>query len=204
MSSLKKSYASLPQFTNNLPKKKVTSEKLESYLVSFEAALTNVAVEKEFEKYLKTEFNIEPWNFLMEIQKLENLKKDKEIIQKVDKIIDLYVKEGSKKQINISGRARKELISNFELQQENEEEWILTVQPKDFFKKLYQIISNELYHDSWKRFSRSNEYKQIIQKYCTDTSICRPRITEEFHYGDDYFTHPYIEGKKKKKKKIFF
>jgi hypothetical protein len=168
---------------------------IDSYMIQFDTTLNNPLIGKYFEKYLETEFNVEPWRFLTEIKKLENSKNNKECIQRISYILEHFVNEGSDKQVNISGRLRKELIHNFSPQVKNEEEWILPFKPQSYFHKAFQIVSNELYHDSWKRFSRSPDYKEIITKYKNDPSICRLRITDEFHYDDKYFLHPYVEDR---------
>ena len=170
----------------------MTKEKFDkkNYMIHFESVFINKTVHDSFRSFLKTEFNEQPLDFLVEVEKFEKLTKIKEKIKKIHEIIEIYIKEDSKEEINISGKLKKQLLKQYEPQINESEE--LKIELKDFFMVVKKVIQEELYFDSWKRFVRSNFCDGIISKFYDDKSICSPQITTQFNYTNEYFTHPFI------------
>jgi hypothetical protein len=183
----------------------MSSEKLdfENFVIHFNSSLTNKTVGDLFRKYLKSEFNSEPWDFLMKIKEMKNLTEVNEKIELIKNILKTYIHSDSQSEINISGKMKSELLSTFELQM-NSKEWKLKMEPNDYFNKAEKIIREELYHDSWKRFVRSNYSQEIINKFYTDPTVCSPQITEQFDYTMDYFKHSFIEDDDFRFSKLLF
>ena len=162
-------------------------------MIHFNSTFTNKIVCELFRKHLILEFNQQPLDFILKIIEMKTIQNEKEKIKKINEILNTYLKTESKNEINISGKTKSEIFKNFELQKNKEEEWILEIPMDEFFNKVEKIVKEELYHDPWKRFIRSNFGLEVIKKFSKDPTICSPQITENFEYNDDYFKHPFIE-----------
>jgi hypothetical protein len=144
------------------------------YILSFDAVFENQDLGEAFLAYLKTEFNAEPLIFLQEVLKLKEMDSDEhsditDQIIAVKEIITKFIIDGAKSEVNISGKIKSELLQDYE-KQKDKEEWILTKTPFQMFSKVVKIVQEELFHDNWKRFIRSEEAGNIIQKYNQDPS----------------------------------
>jgi hypothetical protein len=91
-----------------------------------------------FHNFLKTEFNTEPLDCVLEINKLKDLNSDKEVIEKCIEILDTFLKTSSKREVNISGDSKNRLFSNFQGQL-TEEKWILKELAYDIFFPVKKI-----------------------------------------------------------------
>jgi hypothetical protein len=164
--------------------------------LNFSLHFESVFIEKEignaFSEFLKTEFNQEPWKFLCKLKELGNLKDFTAFKDNSKKIILDFINEGSPNEINISGKSKLTLMENYDagmadLNDSNIEE----IYQKLFFP-IEKIVKQEMYHDSWKRFLRTNVCVSLMKKYKNNSSICSPQITELFSHSDDYFKHPFV------------
>jgi hypothetical protein len=169
-------------------------EKVEkkNFVIHFDSIYVNETVQNSFKAFLKTEINDGPLNFLMDVKKLETLKKTKEKVQLLHEIVENYLKTDSKDEINISGKLKEEILSEFEAQKNEFEELKLKKTPEEFFEPVSKVIGEELYFDSWKRFIRSKFCDEIISKFYQDKSVCSPQIVSQFDYSDDYFNDPFL------------
>jgi hypothetical protein len=181
----------------------LTSEQMNNFVIHFNSSLTNKTVGELFRKYLLSEFNSEPFDFLVKIKEMKILSNIQEKIEFIKIILNTYVHSDSKSEINISGKMKSELLSTFEVQLDSKE-WKLTMEANDFFNKAEKCIKEELYHDSWKRFVRSSFAQEIINKFSSDPTVCSPQITEEFDYSIDYFKHSFTEDADFKFAKLLF
>ena len=128
--------------------------------------------------------------FLCETKKLTEIKEKKILIEKTLKIIEEFLLTDSKKEINISGKAKNKIINVFELYEDNnKEEWLFEETSDKLFSNIQKIVRKELYHDTWRRFLRTEEALKLTKKYSKDSTVCSPKITEKFNYSDDYFQH---------------
>jgi hypothetical protein len=94
-------------------------------------------------------------------------------------------------------------LASIQLQGENTE-WKLETPIDEFFKCVVKVVKEELYHDNWKRFIRSNLCEEIMKKFQNDSTVCSPQIIQYFDDKDDYFNHPNIESKDIKFGKLLF
>jgi hypothetical protein len=163
-----------------------------NYVIHFDSIYINETVQQSFLAFLKTEINEGPLNFLMDVKKLETLKKTKEKVELIHKIMEKYLKTDSKDEINISGKLKGEILSEFEVQKNEFEEIKLNKTPEEFFGPVTKVIGEELYFDSWKRFIRSKFCDEIISKFHEDKTICSPQIVSHFDYTDEYFNDPFL------------
>jgi hypothetical protein len=144
------------------------------YILSFDAVFENQDLGEAFLGYLQTEFNAEPLLFLQEVLKLKEMDSDEyteitEQIEAVKEIVIKFIIDNAKYEVNISGKMKSSILQDFE-KQKDKEEWVLTKTPYQMFSKVAKIVQEELYHDNWKRFIRSEEAGNIIQKYNQDPS----------------------------------
>ena len=122
-----------------------------NFIVHYESAFNNKFVSDSFLKFLKSEHNPEPWQFLLAVQKFKEMKNSKEKFQKINEIIEMYLKNDSDKQINISAKVKNKVMKNFKQNSENSEDWMLKNSVEKFFDPIVKIVKDELYHDPWKR-----------------------------------------------------
>jgi hypothetical protein len=90
----------------SLEKEKQSKFETTNLMIHFESAFTNKTVGETFFKFLKTEFNSEPWLFLTEASNIKEQKTEKEKIVLVQKIVEKYIKDGSSCEINVSGKTK--------------------------------------------------------------------------------------------------
>eukprot|EP01080_Neovahlkampfia_damariscottae_P010953 gene10953-3661_t len=173
--------------TENMTKEKFDKK---NYMIHFESIFINKIVHGSFRDFLKTEYNQQPLDFLMEIEKYKKLTKEKEQIKKIHEIVSIYLNEESKEEINISGKLKLELLDQYKPQIDEHEEFKMN--PKDFFTHVQKVVQEELYFDSWKRFVRSNFCDGIVYKFHDNSAICSPQMINQFSYPDDYYSHPFI------------
>jgi hypothetical protein len=139
---------------------KLSNTDKDNIFVNFESSFEKEDIKLIFLDYLKTEFNVEPFNFLLDLKKLE---KETDKITFVEYIIEKYILEGSPSEVNISGKCRSEILNDFE-----QDDWLK--EPKILFQKSKKIVQSELISDNWKRFIRTPAAGKIIEKYHKDTS----------------------------------
>jgi hypothetical protein len=135
------------------------------YVVIFESVLTNKKMGAAFYKFLQSELNSEGYDFMVEIKNLETLKDEKQQILKSKQIFETFLTSNSSKEINISGELRDKTLSNFEKQTSVSDKWILEQTPAELFQECFQVISNVLRHDPFKRFIRTEECEKIMKAY---------------------------------------
>ena len=176
--------------------KRTQSFDVKNFIVHFDSVFTKPDVSKEFQNFLKSEFNEEPWLFMMEVKKQnsEEIQKDKKIlIETTLKIIEEFLLDGSTKEINISGRSKKSIVETYELYKTKEtEEWLFDEPSDKIFESIFKIVKSEMYHDPWRRFLRTKPCELLMIKYQQDSTVCSPQIIENFMFNDEYFHHPYL------------
>ena len=111
---------------------------------------------------------------MIELKKITN--SDKNLTSKIDNLVENFIKEGSKKEINISSETRKNCFSRLDVEKNI-----------DAFDILQQIIIREMKYDSFKRFVRSKDAVDILKRYSTNSEICQPILTTEYNYKNEDF-----------------
>ena len=158
------------------------------FVLHFESVFTNDEIAKEFQKFLKSEINEEPWIFLLQVKEL---KVSKNVVSNTMEIIENHLLETSKYEINISAKVKSTILDDFETQKNNVE-WKFHLPPNELFSEITKIVKEEMYHDPWKRFIRTKICEKLIYKYQHDSTVCSPQVTQKFSYTDDYFNHPFV------------
>jgi hypothetical protein len=144
-----------------------------------------------FQNFLKTEFNTEPLDCVLEINKLLDLKSDKEIILKSNEIIDTFLKNSSKREVNISGDSKNRLFTNFQGQL-TEERWILEETAYDIFFPVKKILMNELHADNFPRFIRTKNCLDVVSKYNGNPKVMILCSILKYPLCDKDFEKPFI------------
>ena len=135
------------------------------YIILFDSVFTKREVGDAFEAYLKTEYNEEPLKFLRAVRELRLSKEDpSNLIDSVKSILKNYVVDGAPYEVNISFKTKDDILKKFKVQ-ENEENWVLKQKPYQLFKFVSKVVEEELFHDNWKRFIRTEPAEKIILKY---------------------------------------
>jgi hypothetical protein len=165
------------------------------FVVNFESVLTNKKMGKAFYKFLQSELNSESFDFLLEVKNLENTKDEKQLIEKTKNIFSTYLEKESSKEIKISGKLRQKTISKFGKQISISDKWVLEKKPVEIFEECFEVITNMLKHDPFKRFIRTVECEKIMKIYKNHFSVLAPRTTKDFVYKMSDFKHPYIDDR---------
>eukprot|EP01080_Neovahlkampfia_damariscottae_P000154 gene154-4400_t len=173
---------------NNSSKKEFRQS---NFVLHFNAVFSEKEIGNDFRKFLKGEINEEPWVFLEELKKLKQIEDKEKFFVKSKYIVENFIIEKAKYEINIHGNTKKEILVNLDSIL-NEEYFDQKKVYQNLFHNVERIIKQELYHEPWKRFLRSKACELLIRKYQNDATICSPQLTEHFSYDDDYFRHPFI------------
>jgi hypothetical protein len=171
--------------------KKFSSFSLENYELLFSSVFTNETVKTAFKNFLRSEFNLEPFLFILEVEELETIAPEKQL-QKSISILKKYIQDEAEFQINISFDKKKEILKLYEIQQ-TKEIWILEETPIETFDQITKIIKQELNYDPFKRFVRTKICSELMEKFYKETSIVAPKILKSFEYNMDSFKDPFIE-----------
>ena len=172
--------------------KKSSSFNLSKYSIQFSCVFEFNDIKESFYKFLKTEFNTEPLDCVLEIDKIKTLKTDKEKIKKCNEIIEDYVKTTGKKEINISGETKLKLFQDFGAQLEQEEIWNLQQTPTEIFAPIKKILLTELRADNWPRFVRTKDFHEIIMHYVDNPKVMVLNSLSKYPFKDEHFEKPYV------------
>ena len=155
------------------------------YYLNEESIFINDEFKNEFYNMLKEQHNTDPFDFIFDVLELINLYKnydEKYIIKKCNEIIELYIIDKSKKELNLSYQIKKNFLENFKLQENNNNKWILKINVNDLFNEILNFIKIELLYDKFSIFVRRKETIKLIKKYYKNTNLIINRITKDFNY----------------------
>jgi hypothetical protein len=158
-------------------------------VLQFHSIFMEKEIEKDYLNFLKQEQKENQLQFLLEAFKLKNLKETKEIITQTLKIVEEFLLN---EELNVSQKSTSFILEQYQLQKSNSEEWIIDSFPNEFFNRIEDIVTGELYYDSWKRFLRTKTCQLLTKKFQNNSNLCTRQISEHFSYQDDYFKHPFI------------
>jgi hypothetical protein len=65
----------------------------------------------------------------------------------------------------------QDILKNYDFQKDSFD-WKFQVSPTELFQEIKKTVEVELFHDSWKRFVRTNAIKSIIQKQLIQYELC--------------------------------
>eukprot|EP01080_Neovahlkampfia_damariscottae_P009161 gene9161-1249_t len=132
-----------------------------------EAVYYDSKLREAYETFLATEYNLEPWNFINEIDEFSRGKKeDTEYISETFRLINTYLKHNSPKEINLAGNAKVSLFDKIQLAnlKETSTIWTLDISFEELFRPMRSSIFHELSVDSYPRFIDSEYYLSITHK----------------------------------------
>lgn len=154
------------------------------YFLKEESIFINKEFGNEFYKMLKEELNTEPYDFIIEVYTLKENKmdNDKEKIKKINTIIETYILNDSKKELNLSNDFKKNFIESYKNQKDIYDKWILVISINNIFNDILDIIKKELLIDKFSRFIRKEECKKLIEKYYKDDTIIITKRSKDFLY----------------------
>lgn len=160
--------------TQDKRKKEEIDKSYTGYQVNFLSVFTIKDMKEGFMKHLEKESNTEPFEFLLEIEKLPN-NISKESITKFHQIIDEYIVDNAEKSLNLSGIVRKKVI---EISNNNKEKWEIKETPLEVLEQSRQTIFNDMKMDSFWRFIYSDfGYDIVIKNQDNNEVISQSPIT---------------------------
>lgn len=175
--------------TNSTSLRNFKAKDLNNYVLSFEGVWKHKELCELFYKFLKKEFATESYDFIQDVEKLPEIEDQELLVAETHRIITTFLMEDSKREVNLPSNLRKKVLDLYSSskQEENKKEWIIEQKPESFFKECKLSLLSTLKHDSFKRFIRTSEFTQVIQKYLGNTDLMVPKISTQFHYVDKDF-----------------
>eukprot|EP01080_Neovahlkampfia_damariscottae_P006404 gene6404-10411_t len=174
------------------------STSAEDFSVNLYSVYTVDEMRKAFISHLKKEQNLENFEFMEEVKKLETIILAKEQIQKLSELYETFIKVGAKKEINIYDNVRKKFHKKLKLQlsKENTENWILQESPVNVLKPIINSVNHVLFYDVFPRFVRSDNCHKILKKFPKDNRIWVSKKTLDFQFSNsDFYQQPFISQK---------
>eukprot|EP01080_Neovahlkampfia_damariscottae_P007956 gene7956-12423_t len=151
------------------------SKSKEHYVIRFEALFKYKDIGSIYYKFLKGDHSEESWEFLTELKKISE-EGEKDSKPKIEKLVELYINDGAKKEINISYETKKHCLEQLKLEQNVE-----------VFQNIQSILINEMKYDSFKRFVRSKACHEVLEKYKSNKEVCQPVLSTKFNYRNEDF-----------------
>lgn len=172
------------------------SKDINNYVITFEGVWNNKELHELFYKFLKKELATETYDFIKDVEKLANIKDEEVLVLASKNIIDIYLKENAKREVNIAAPVKKKVLEQFNTLQSGQNHiWKLKVKPEEFFGECKKALLSTLKHDSFKRFIRTKEFTVVIDKYVGNQDIMIPRISFKYNYEDKDFHKPQVTDK---------
>eukprot|EP01080_Neovahlkampfia_damariscottae_P001362 gene1362-11984_t len=169
---------------------------LGDYVIQFKSVLVVPEIGTAFYDFLKKEFNTDNWDFILEVNKLEDLtkkKNQKKILKQVQDIKTAFVEPKSPKEIFIGEVQKKTILQ--ELEKLDKKSWNLEISPFQLFEPLKKLLVMEYKNDSFRRFSREPECLSLLEKYKTNRNVLLPQLSMIYNYVDEDFDSKVIEKK---------
>lgn len=152
----------------NLSKKQAPlNRQFTNHKINFQSVFFEEEMKKGFIEHLKKENNLNPFEFLTRIYKLENVT-SKDTIDEFYDICNVFIKEDSENSINISAPVRRKLLEIFKKDKSN---WEEKDTPLELLSGAKNIIIRDLKFDSFPRFIYSDLGYDILQKNLSNTNI---------------------------------
>jgi hypothetical protein len=155
-----------------------------NYSLIYESVFNNDEIKKEFSIFLKKERNLEPFEFILEVEKIKN---EKDFEEKAKEVYLKYIKSNSSHEINISNEEKQKFKQIFESKE-------IKIK-RNVFDKLLQIIKTELKMDNYLRFTKSKECEKLIENNKKDETIVCSDKKKIFPYTNLDFSSFYITTK---------
>jgi hypothetical protein len=172
--------------TISVKKQKTEEENLQEltkYIIFFDSVFLKEDINEAFSAHLKSEYNLEPLQFIMDVEEL-----DSQDLSKVKKILETYIYDGSPKEINLSGKIKQRILNSTKMfQDSNETEVKLEMESKKIFEEAKNSVYAVMGADSFPRFIRTEIARKVYCKYLGNKEIMSPLLAVSYHYKDDNF-----------------
>eukprot|EP01080_Neovahlkampfia_damariscottae_P008430 gene8430-255_t len=142
---------------------------MEGFELNFQSVFEKEKIKTAFEEYLNGIYNLAPFEFLLLYEKLPD-DFEPETTMTFFYIINTFIKNGSMKELNLSGELKKTLFSEISLQEEDEI-WILPKTPKETLLSIKKKIYVELYYDSFMNFIKTKGCYDAVLPFSNDETV---------------------------------
>eukprot|EP01080_Neovahlkampfia_damariscottae_P003760 gene3760-6648_t len=163
----------------------MTSFELDRIHIHFNSIYTNEDMKNSFMKHLESEFNTEPFEFVLKVKEFESEEEEKLKLKLFFEIYDTYIIKNSPKEINLSAENLENFRKKNKIQLEDRNTNLLENEPFDILKR---IIHSQLLHDVFPRFIRSDLCIKTIKLHQRDSKVVEKREVYDFPYKDEDFT----------------
>ena len=174
------------------------SFELSNYVIQFKSVIVVPEIAEAFYKFLKQEYATDNWDFILQINKLEDYSKKKnqtKLIKHAKQICSTYIDKDSPKEIAIGKTQKKKILEN--IAKLDDKVWNLETSPVDLFDYLKSSVLLEYKNDTFKRFSREAECIALLEKYKKNRNVLLPQLSMVFCYKDEDFESKAFEVKDK-------
>eukprot|EP01080_Neovahlkampfia_damariscottae_P001473 gene1473-12091_t len=164
------------------------SFELSDYVIQFKSVLLVPEIAQAFYHFLKQEYATDNWDFILEVNKLQELAKKKNpqrLLKHAKNIFATYIETSSPKEILI-GKTQKKFITE-EIKKLGNKNWNLKVAPNALFEGLKNLVMLEYKNDSFKRFSKEPDCLKLLEKYKKNRNVLLPQLSMVFNYKDEDF-----------------
>lgn len=169
-----------------------------NYEMKFDSVFFHDEMNQEFLSFLKMEANLEPFEFLIESNKLEDtleLKDTSGQIKLMNDLIKIFIKTNAEKELNISGRSKRLILDEIEKIEKNG--WKFDKSPKSIFEEITSSVRKDLYFDTWPRFKRTQKCLKIGMENIGNSSLVVHNGPFFFSYEMKDFENPVVSELKK-------
>jgi hypothetical protein len=166
------------------------------FVIQFKAIFLIEELGAAWYNFLKTEYNSENWEFILQLSELEKLQKKKnhtKILKQLEFIISQFIAPESPKEILVGRTHKKKILE--ETQKINKKHWNLSMSPLEIFEPLKISVLLEYKNDSFKRFVRTEECLNVVEKHQNNQQVLLPQLALLYSYTDDDFKHQPITKK---------
>lgn len=173
-------------YSSNVVYKKVNAQVLKQYEIEYDKVMKHTELVNLFQRHLKKEYNTEPLECCIEINKFVHMVSSNNVEQHQqdwktlgDHIVDTYLKSGAMKEVNIPATIKSQCLKNWSVCKEEKEQSQLEQLKQNLFKEVLFTLNTSLKIDSFPRFIRSNEFRKymalnglpLLNKIATHLSI---------------------------------
>lgn len=148
--------------------------KYKEYTFDYAALIKSEQGRELFAQHCKNEFNLENFEFVVAVEDLQatviafadwkqNAEQARAVQDKVQAIFEQFVQNGGKKEVNLSGGIRKDLLAKLEQAKTD-----LTILP-EVYNKAYYATTILLANDVFARFVRAPLFTQFVEKASSST-----------------------------------
>jgi hypothetical protein len=169
--------------------KKMKNVQNGGYSIDFNLIWTHDDIKKAFYLHLRKEKNTNPFDFLIDVDNLHNVKKN--IESYIENIMNLYIKEGSVKELNLGYKQRMKVLES----KKND---------KTVFNEICEAVKVDMISDTFIRFLSSKYFKKIIQKYQNNSNVLIKNEKKTFIYDDESFKDIFISDEDMRNMQILF